>query len=774
MRKVLPNPLPNLSSIMFGQTRLTVVLVFCMALAGASFLRGAHAQNFSNLQGKELTLVSGGDLLATGLGRLFGGKIDGRIERVMVTDDRERRLVVKISYSGLDGTKLTAEVQGSAKQPQRQIHSAPLNLASGPSEVELSFDLDNALPEGTTLESAFLTLSISKGNRAPGLVQTYSLPKRWQMAIRPENVVIRITPHAEGDAAGLPALESSAPLPTTRSRRSMEPTAAPMVAPVQAMPMVGPAQGGADKEAIARKTDPAVQALQTPADIRAVTLFPYGLGGVSSRSGRGPGRTPIRLLDRINSSVDIPGDQLTKLSPMVYQDQNPSSGIFYFIPQAYHVYWDAEQSYAMKFLYSEATRDGEAGEVLMSAVMDAKVSNSDRQFVERLLGLYAASHPGIPFTELRQLPIDEAPKVSLAGDLQHQYNIPPDRIVVHSISDVLGQIKVSWVTDPRTKQFMKLALTENVGINGTVTFKPSGGGLPSAEIPIEIKLADAATFGDKRWRRGQRVHNQTPYPMRLKYLHVMLLVGNTPTVYSWNLGDAEVPPQAQVEIEASTIPSWLDARAERMWIDYRPVKSCEPCDEQVFSTITNGVSDVAASRITFRTITPLADTRAYEIAVRVRSKYFDPRSRDLREKPPIILNSDNRDFNVGPIYPANRPAGEATDAEPLFEYFIELTMPDGNAYRSTRWTPGDNLRVLVGRTQIERALGSLPPTPSASPVSAGASPPTSPSAAPSPSPTPAAPAAPSSTPPPTAAPSPSPTPSTPASPSPSALARSQS
>jgi len=716
----------TLSRITACRCRLKIVLTLCLALSCTLFFSAARAQDFSHLQGKQLTLVNGEDIVTAGLSRLFGGRIDGRIERVTVTDDRERRLAIKVAYTGLADMRLSGEVQTSDKRTQRQIKSNAIALTNGPAEVELVFDLDNRLPEGTTLESAFLTLSVAKINKAPGLIKVYSLPKRWQMAIRPENVIIQIKPRAEGIAASLPATEpASAPVPTrtmvfmpavtTPARRSVEYRPAPAPTPPP------------DTATITRKTELATGALKTSTALYSLNNFSYGLARVGSDSApaRGPSTTPIRLLERINTSVDVPGNQLIKLSPNVYQDQNPASGIFYFVPQAYHVYWDPQESYAMKFLYGEGTTDGDAGEVLMSAVMDAKVSNSDRVFAERLLRLYVRNHGGIPFKELRQLPIDEAPKVSLAGDLAHAYNIPPEKIVVHSISDVLGQIKVSWVTDPRTKQFMKLALTEDVGINGTVSFKPSGGGLQPVEIPVEIKLADAATFGDQLWIRGERLRNQTPYPMRLKYLHALLLQGNTPTVYSWNLGDTEVAPQAQVEIDPSSIPAWVNARAVRMWVDYRPVKDCAPCDDLVFEGITNGVGDVASARITFHTITPLADTRAYEISVRVRSKYFDPRSRDQREKPAVILNADNQDFNVGPIYPPTGSTG-AGEAGPLFEYFIELTMPDGTTYRSANWTTGDSLRLLIGKAQIERALGSLPPVPSS----------TSPASSPTPTSTP--------------------------------------
>jgi hypothetical protein len=119
--------------------------------------------------------------------------------------------------------------------------------------------------------------------------------------------------------------------------------------------------------------------------------------------------------------------------------------------------------------------------------------------------------------------------------------------------------------------------------------------------------------------------------------------------------------------------------------------------------ITAGVTSVAASQITFHTINPLASMGAYELAVRVRSRRFDPDGRETKEKS-IVLKADDQDFTLGPIY-----AGEAGDgSEVLFEYFLTVAMADGTEYQARNWIPSSDLRVLVGRSQIEKALGFVP------------------------------------------------------------------
>ena len=118
---------------------------------------------------------------------------------------------------------------------------------------------------------------------------------------------------------------------------------------------------------------------------------------------------------------------------------------------------------------------------------------------------------------------------------------------------------------------------------------------------------------------------------------------------------------------------------------------------------------VGAAQISFHTITPLADTGAYEISVTLRSRYFDPKTRDRRTLPPLVLGADNQDFTIGPIYLVNRQPGEKVPGDPLFEYSIEVAMGDGTTYSGTTWIPVDGLRVLIGRVQLEQALGRALP-----------------------------------------------------------------
>src|SRR4030095_6661783 len=169
-------------------------------------------------------------------------------------------------------------------------------------------------------------------------------------------------------------------------------------------------------------------------------------------------------------------------------------------------------------------------------------------------------------------------------------------------------------------------------------------------VDVQIKLADPGSFERPRWRRTEAWRNPAPYPLRLRNLCALMIgADNRPALYSWRLGDAVLAPGGRAEWEASLVPEWVERKALRMWVDYALVEDCAACKQQVLKSITAGVTSVAASQITFHTINPIASMGAYELAVRVRSRRFDPEGRETKEKS-VVLKADDQDFTVGPIY----------------------------------------------------------------------------------------------------------------------------
>jgi hypothetical protein len=341
----------------------------------------------------------------------------------------------------------------------------------------------------------------------------------------------------------------------------------------------------------------------------------------------------------------------------------------------------------------------------MAVRLDAGIGTPEVGLAAAIVKAYADGH-GLKFSELRALPIDSV-AVSLA-DVLGQYSIARDRVSVHGLSNVMGQMDVSWVTDERTTAFVREALVEGVGISGDVRFAATGQGLGGHSVPVRVLLADYGTFGPFRWERtGWR--NTTPYPITLRYLHALrLATGNPAVIHSWSLGGTVVPPGGQVRWNSTSVPFWLDGQAQKMWLDYSVDGTCTTCGSAAIAGLTGGVSTAGASEITFHTLSPLADAGALEVVAEVRSRYFDPGARDVQVRR-VVLDADGKDFRLGPFFPGDRLADGAKRADPLFEFRLALTMKDGRPESGEgRWIPSNDLRVPIGRFQLESSLGSVP------------------------------------------------------------------
>ncbi len=729
-------------------------MAVAIGLAAATWIAQARAAA-QNLAGTTLQPVENADSLIGDLIDRFvsGGSRDAKpiIDRVVVTEDGPRRVVVTVAYSAFPAARLAADVRGNDRRRQLPVHADPVDVPAGAGEVTLALELRGDLPDGAAFDSRYLRLTATDVQRsAPLLSRAYALPKKWAAAPAPSNVRLRVAPVPIGTTARLgdrpdyaqppkvlvpmrtisPAAVSAvrgdgAMVATTRDHRgdTASPqvrdhrgaTASPQVRDHRedtASPQVRDHRGATAspqvrdhrRQTIAQ-TRPAVAALPPRATVMQIDRFKFGVKPEDAQRGaQGPAATPIELLEGLRTEdIDLNPALLLSIASNIYPDKNPSSGIFYYHPRAYHLEWTPDGGLGMRILYGAATSASGAGEVLMAARLQSGLDSSEVQLATELLNAYKRRNPSTVFTVLRPLPLEkDGVDVSLAAVLG-QYAIPKDKIAITGLSDVLGEIEVSWVTDPVTKENVQLALAQDVGVNGMVAFTAAGGAL-APQVPLAIQLADRDSYGRLRWNRSEGLRNVTPYPIRLRYLHALVIDprNNLPILYSWSLDNVEVPPQAMVQWDAAKVPAWIDTDAKRVWVDYGLVETCDACDKQVLDAITGGVTSVAAEQITFHTITPLADVGGYEVTAQVRSKYFDPKDRTPVQKS-LVLKADNQDFTLRPIYSGNAAAGD-----PLFEYVLELAMPDGTTYKGTRWIPSDSLRVLIGRAQLEQSLGTLP------------------------------------------------------------------
>jgi hypothetical protein len=243
-----------------------------------------------------------------------------------------------------------------------------------------------------------------------------------------------------------------------------------------------------------------------------------------------------------------------------------------------------------------------------------------------------------------------------------------------------------------------------------VTFNPAGGSLDYLSADASICPTHPHTFGEIPWNRGKLIRNETPYSLQFKYLNVLIKEKNTkePIFYSWDLRETKVSPQAAVQIKAASIPSWIDGRAMRKWIEYDVIERTDEQNKTVINMMTGGVFSLALEKITIHSINALSGTDAYRMIFKVRSKYFEPKSKKFIEKQ-VIFDEDKVDKIIPDIYKANWDQ-RSTESDPLFEYKLEIIMQDGKTHSSNKWVPHNSLTCYIGTSQIEQSLGFLPGT----------------------------------------------------------------
>jgi hypothetical protein len=330
--------------------------------------------------------------------------------------------------------------------------------------------------------------------------------------------------------------------------------------------------------------------------------------------------------------------------------------------------------------------------------------------VKALLASYAKNKLGLTSVELEVLPIAGVPQVSFSDELQNLYDVAANKVSINAYSDISRPLQVSWVTDARIKDEIVVALSEGIGVNGSMRLRPDGDSLAQQSIPVGISINSARTFGKfilnpSRWRKGFWQHH-IPYPVRLNYLHVLMVkndVADQPAVahiYSYNLGGKTVRSQDKVMFDARKMPVWIDKSeyTQLMWIDYS-VLPCDACDEKVMEATLGGTSTSRKKEITFELFDVMAATGAQIMQVKVRSTQADPKGELLTYLPSLRITEDKA-YTAGPLYVG---PGQA----PRFEYQLSLIMPDGAQYHSQKWIPANDLSVYLGMKNIEEAIPVL-------------------------------------------------------------------
>lgn len=181
-----------------------------------------------------------------------------------------------------------------------------------------------------------------------------------------------------------------------------------------------------------------------------------------------------------------------------------------------------------------------------------------------------------------------------------------------------------------------------------------------------------------------------------------MIMDQNPVIYSWDMSNTEIPPQAQVKLNAETVPKWLDnfkGRQGRIWMEYSVVDTCGTCNEQVFSRIINSPVKSQLSDVTFRILPFFDEYGINNLDIEVRSLQGEPAGTAVINFPLLHISRDSVDYPGGKLYVPN-------GQEPAYEYRV-TAVTDNGAELQSGWVKRTSLNTPFGSFQLTDLFPAL-------------------------------------------------------------------
>lgn len=420
-----------------------------------------------------------------------------------------------------------------------------------------------------------------------------------------------------------------------------------------------------------------------------------------NKERKGPANITFTLTNQINADKEFESKDIVNAFNTVYRDGNNNSGYYYFLPAAYSLSWVASTGeYEFSVAYNAATADGR-GKTTVTAILKPRLGSNELRFARDLMKLNIKGKPEEKFgvTELISVPMAQSPDVSFTN--LGQFDVEAKDISIRAPSDLTDAIYISFSTS-RIDDLMGMFFN-NIGLYGDVIIYPAGEGMPtSIRIPFNLKIDDPGTFGQfemqpSDWRQGWQ--NKTDYPVLLSAMNILRKESSGEyKVYTWLMGDKEVPEKATVKFDASLVPAWVDTHPDivKMWMDYT-VKPCNTCNSNIKDKIIRGTTGSRVNDIEVTILSPLAFTKGEMMKIKLRSLQADPNAREKINLPTLTVSKDGTTLSGGQLF---IPDGSGPD----YEYFIQIYMSDGTKYESDDWKRSDDLELVIGTTQVKEMI----------------------------------------------------------------------
>lgn len=715
----------------------TLKHLLLLLITGVSLLNETAAQtpNYSGLQDKilmpEISRESAGDLLVSLL--LTRGEFKGNLTTVRVTADEEMKFNVTVGYEGFANGFLIAKLVDAGKTPMQGFQVARVKFPQDKGTIDLSFTIDRkAYPENQDIVVPKLVLVASvKQDSDQGYKFTYSTQKKFKIPVSDANLVTNVSLLPLGSAATLTKAAvkpANVIMPNIRIYDKINKNALLVQPDIKTDKLYldkvdrqklnierQPAPTTPVKVTTPVRRDARVSYVTSPQILATTVLVHPGVAGTRPATPppppdptpQGPGDQAIPLFESLVTDYEFEYPfEITNIRLDVYPDKNKASGYFYYLPSAYYIDYDKDQGHQFVIDYGTSGEASADQTVRMSGKLTHGVNTKEKALVSALIRLYIRKNPqfGYKFTSLAPVKPEGSLQVSFDTDLK-QYNISNQSISAPNLDE---QIDVSWRTDQANATDISNSLKANVGIIGNLKIKPQNGVLPDQDVPVRIRLADERTIGRftlKTGWRNQNWQNISPYPVKLRNLHVLWVdeAKNQAAVYTWQLNDVEIPAKSQVKFDHSKLPAWLDNEPNtRYWIEYE-IMSCVPCHEDILKKVIHSTTQAQSQTIRFNLLEIFEANKIVFAGINVRTKQATADGTQVQTMPEIPADKDKQAYNSGKIYV---PQGE----QPDFEFSLHLVTSDGKEYNSD-WVKRNSLNVFIGNSQLKEMFPQLITTP---------------------------------------------------------------
>ena len=589
---------------------------------------------------------------------------ESKVQGLYLEHEGDRVLKLVLKYQGFKDAHLWVEVLGESMQPMRNIPAQKASLQGLRSPLGITLSAQTVGEE--VLESLYIRVSFGKTPQKAGnqlICYTYKLEKKWGEGHRPETgPIVR----AEFRPAGTATALEKGYLPQ----------------PEKKMLLV---------------EENALLPQRTNTDTVAVDSL--------NRTPYGPGKRKVSLWQEIYQDAMLAYEDILPTDVYLYEDENPASLTFYYVPNRFTLQWEAGKGYQLLTAYGGVNAEHQAA-VRVHAMLDAGIGPQEVEVMRNLLKVYTLRRYGSREAKLLPLPLRHQPEVRLSElEMYGTQNIS-----VQAYTQLDDPISIAWKTDTRNLDEMMVLFSEGMGINGSMTLVPDADSLPSLSVPVSINFADPGSLGQlhldtNNWRDRYLV-NSFPFPIRLGQLHLLFtdhrenISFPQAYVYSFDSDATRIPQGGRIFLDLKNLPHWIDdaENLEKVWVSYE-VEPCGPCFRKIRNAVTNGTSASTERQLTFEVLDMLLESGAKDMTIDIRSLQATSSGRQLAYLPSIHADRDGI-YRTGPLF---IPSGQL----PAFEYRVTLIMEDGQKRVATRWERSTSTEVYLSSYQLETLFPDL-------------------------------------------------------------------